>query len=171
MSTSERAVFQVFIEGPIQDVWREITRTDAPQKCMFNMQLHTPGLKPGAPMQMRTKSNKFVGVVGEVLDFDPPRRYAHTFRFTNYDDPPCKVIYELKEVPGGTDFTLILEDMPAGTKTAKQMTQGGKMIVNTLKRVVETGQPAFGIRMLYVLFKVMEPLSPKRQRTENWPLN
>lgn len=170
MAETERAVFQVFIKGSIQDVWREITRTDRPQKCMFNMQLHTTGLKPGAPMRMRTRSGKYTGVIGEVLEFDPPHRYSHTFRFTNYDDPPCKVTYELKPVSGGVEFTLIIDDMPAGTKTAKQMKQGGTMIVNTLKRVVETGKPSVGIRVLYVLFKLMEPLSPKRTRSENWPL-
>lgn len=168
--TSERAVFKVFIRGTIQAVWREITKTDEVQKCMFNMKLATRGLKPGAQIRMRTANGKFTGVVGEVLEFDPPQRYAHTFRFTNFDDPPCKVIYELKEVEGGVDFLLVIEEMPTGTRTARQMTQGGTMIVNTLKAMVETGRPSFGTRMLYVLFKMMEPFSPKRARSENWPL-
>jgi uncharacterized protein YndB with AHSA1/START domain len=170
MPETERAVFKVFIRGSIDAVWREITRTDTVQKCMFNMRLHTPGLAVGAPMQMRTKSGKYTGVVGEVLEFDPPHRYAHTFKFTSYDDPPCKVIYDLKEVAGGVEFTLTLEDVPPNTKTAKDMKQGGQMIVNTLKAVVETGRPAFGTRMLYVMFGLMEPFSPKRIRAENWPL-
>jgi hypothetical protein len=42
--------------------------------------------------------------------------------------------------------------------------------LNTVKRLVETGRPSFGVRMLYVLFKVLEPLSPKKTRAENWPL-
>lgn len=169
MAETTRAVFRVFIRGTVDAVWREITRTDAPQRCMFNMQLHTPGLKAGAPIRMRTRSGKFTGVVGEVLEFDPPRRYSHTFKFTNYDDPPCKVTYELKPVDGGVEFTLICDDIPVGTKTAKDMCQGGTMIVNTLKAIVETGRPSFGVRMLYVLFRVMEPFSPKRLRSENWP--
>ena len=148
----------------------EITKTDEPQECMFNMFLHTSGLRVGAPIRMRTKSRRYTGVVGDVLEWDPPRRYAHTFRFTNYDDPPCKVIYELKPVEGGLEFTLILEDIPSGTKTAKQMVQGGKMIVNTLKSVVETGRPSFGTRMLYRMFALLEWTSPKSTRTEKWPL-
>jgi uncharacterized protein YndB with AHSA1/START domain len=170
MPETERAVFKVFIRGPIEAVWHEITRTDAVQRCMFNTRLHTPGLKPGAPIRMRTKNGKYTGVVGEVLEFDPPHRYAHTFRFTNYDDPPCKVTYELKEVTGGVEFTLFVDDMPAGTPTAKQMKQGGTLIVNTLKAIVETGRLPLGTRLLYVLFKVLEPFSPKRTRSENWPL-
>lgn len=169
-AAATKAVFKVFIRGTIEAVWREITKTGDPQGCMFNTQLHTNGLRPGGQMRMRTKNGKYTVVAGEVLEFDPPHRYAHTFRFTQYDDPPCKVIYDLKEVEGGVDFTLTIDDMPAGTKTAKQMSQGGSWIVNTLKRIVETGRPSFGIRILYRLFRALEFLSPKRTRTENWPL-
>lgn len=167
---SERAVFKVLIRGTIQDVWREITKTDTVQGCMFNMMLVTPGLAPGAPMQMRSKSGKLVGVVGEVLEFQPPTRYAHTFKFTNYEDPPCKVYYDLKEVAGGVEFTMTLEDVPSGTKTAKSMLSGGKMIVDTLKAIVETGKPPFGVRLLYTMFALTEPFAPKSIKVENWPL-
>jgi hypothetical protein len=43
------------------------------------------------------------------------------------------------------------------------------MIVSTMKSVIETGRPALGTRMLYVLFKLMEPMGPARARTERWP--
>jgi len=170
MPESERAVFKVFIRGTMDDVWREITKLDEVQGCMFNMRLHTPGLKKGAPVQWRTKNGKLVGVVGEVLEFDPPRRFSHTFRFTRYDDVPCKVTYDLKEVVGGVEFMLTVDNMPSGTKTEKDMTQGGHQIVNTLKAIVETGRPSFGTRLLYLLIKVLEPLSPKRTRSEHWPM-
>jgi hypothetical protein len=117
--TVERAVFKIVIRGTIEAVWREITKTDSAQQCFFNMCLHTPGLKIGSPIQMRTRSGKYVGVIGKVLEFDPPRRYAHTFRFTNLDDPECKVIYELKEVPDGVEFVMTLEDMPAGERRSR----------------------------------------------------
>ena len=114
MPETEKCVFKVFIRGSVEAVWREITKTDELQKCMFNMRLDTPGLRPGAKIRMRTPNGKYTGVVGEVLEFDPPRRYAHTFKFTQYDDPPCRVIYELKPVEGGVEFTLTCADMPAG---------------------------------------------------------
>ncbi|MFI4870274.1 MAG: hypothetical protein ACIARQ_00545, partial [Phycisphaerales bacterium JB061] len=63
---------------------------------------------------------------------------------------------------------LTVENMPMGTKTAKNMASGGTMICNNLKKIIETGQPAFGYRMLGVLFKVMGPLTPKKCKTENW---
>ena len=101
----------------------------------------------------------------------PSAGFSHTFNFTNFDDPPCKVTYELEEVDGAVQFTLTIGDLPVGTKTAKQMVQGGTMIVNTLKAVIETGRPTFGTRMLYVLFKVMAPFSPKQCLSERWPID
>ncbi len=171
MADTPDAVFRVFIRGPIEAVWNEITKTDAPQGCMFNTVLHTDGLRPGGQVRMRTRSGRYTAVVGEVLEFDPPRRYAHTFRFANYDDPPCKVVYELAEKDGGVEFTLRVEGMPAGTRTERQMKQGGTMIVNTLKAIVEDGRPPLTTRLLFAVFGLLESVtSPKRCRSENWPL-
>jgi uncharacterized protein YndB with AHSA1/START domain len=171
MGEGERAVFKIYIRGSIDAVWHEITKTDALQPCMFNMRLTTPRLAAGSPFQMRSASGKYAAVVGEVLEFDPPHRYAHTFRFTQYDDPPCKVIYELKAVTGGVEFTMTLEDLPPGTMTTKQMTSGGKMIVNTLKAVVERGRPPMLTRLLFRLFGLLESKTPDRCKVENWPLD
>ena len=166
------AVFRVWIDAPPEAVWSEITRTDAPIAAFFNNQMHLSGaLQPGSRLAMRTQDGKWTGVVGEILDVVPHRRFAHTFQFTAYDDPECTVIYELEPKDGGTQFTLIVENLPEGTKTGKNMQSGGKLICGTLKRVVETGRPALGIRVLYGFFKLMGPLSPKRCATERWPLD
>jgi uncharacterized protein YndB with AHSA1/START domain len=170
MKKAEPTYFRVRIKGRIEDVWNEITKTDSVQKCFFNSRMHVQRFEPGATIQMRTPNGRYVGVVGEILEFDPPRRFSHTFKFTNLDDPPCRVTYELKEAGDFVEFTMILEDVPAGTKTEKQMTQGGTMIVNTLKAVVETGRPGLGTRLLYLLFAVMQPFTPSRCKTANWPL-
>lgn len=170
MAESDRAVFKVFIRGSADAVWREITKTDSLQGCMFNMRLVTPGLAPGAPMQMRTKGGKFVGVVGEVLEYDPPRKYSHTFKFTQFDDPPCVVTFELNPVATGVEFTMTLSNLPPGTKTTKQMIGGGKLIVNTLKAIVETGRPKLGVRLLYRLFGLLESRTPEKCKVESWPL-
>ncbi len=170
MADREKAVFQVWIRGSVQAVWDEITKTHEPQGCFFNTRLHTTGLAPGGQMQMRTASGRFAVVVGEVLEFDPPWRYAHTFRFTSLDDPPCKVTYDLKEKDGGVEFTMTIDDLPAGTKTAKEMKKGGSMITKALKAIVETGRPPLLTRILYRIMGWTEFLAPKRMRVENWPM-
>lgn len=169
--TTERVVNKIIIKGTMQAVWHQITKTDVPQEAFFNNRMHTNGLRPGGQIRMRTPDGKYTAVVGEILECDPPRRLAMTFRFTNLEDPACKVIHELREVDGGVEYSLILEDVPANTKTAKQMTQGSSMILNTLKNMVEQGRPSLGTRVLFGMFSVIGPLmTPKKCRSEHWPL-
>ncbi len=170
MAGREKIVARIHINGSIEDVWREITKLDEPQGSFFNMRCHTDGYEPGGQIRMRTPNGKWTGVVGEVLEFDPPRRYSHTLRFTRFDDPPCIVTYELEEVGGGVEFTLTVHDVMPGTSTAKQLKGGAGMIVRNLKAIVETGKPPIGTRMLYRLFGIMEAFAPKSTRSENWPL-
>lgn len=167
----DRQVYRVFIAAPIEAVWNTLVKTDEALPFFFGAVCDTAdGLKPGASMRMVTPNRKFASVVGEVLEFAPPRRYAHTLKFTQWDDAPCTVIYELSEAPGGTDFQLITENVPAGTRTAKSMDQGGGFITQNLKSLVETGRPAFSGRMVSMLGPVMGLFTPARCRIENWPL-
>jgi len=165
-----QAKFRVEIRGSIEDVWQEITRTDAPIAAFFNTRMEVGRLAAGSRLAMRSPDGKYTGVVGEILEYNPPHRFAHTFQFTQYDDPPCTVIYDLEKAGDAVQFTLTVADMPVGTKTAKQMRQGGSMIVNTLKAVIETGRPALGTRVLFGVFKLMAPMTPKKCLSKNWPV-
>lgn len=167
----DRQYFRVVIRAPIHKVWAELTRCDSVLPFFFNSRCATPGLAPGAPIRMLSKDGKYASVVGDVLEFDPPHRYAHTFRFTNFDDPPCVVRYVLKEVPEGTEFTLINENVPAGTKTEKYMTSGGNFITKNLKALVETGKPTAGGRFALFMMGLFAPFTPKRCRADNWPFD
>jgi uncharacterized protein YndB with AHSA1/START domain len=164
-------VSKVWINAPIQQVWDVLTKEGEVLPFFFGSVMETSGLKPGAQLRMRTPNGKFTGVVGEILECEPPYRFTHTFKFTNFDDPPCVVTYELKEVDGGTEFVLISGNVPLGTKTEKNMAQGGPFICDVLKSVIETGRPSFGKRMILGIIKVMGPFSPARCRSEKWPLD
>ncbi|HUP21885.1 MAG TPA: SRPBCC domain-containing protein [Thermoanaerobaculia bacterium] len=170
MSETERAVFKVLIHGTLEQVWEELTRTEGVQRAMFNSRMHVDRLAPGGQIRMRTPSGKFTAVAGRIVEVTKPRRFSHTFRFTSYDDPPCKVTYELEEVEGGVELRLVIDDLPKGTKTAKSMLQGGPFITKTLKAIVERGAPALGTRLLLGLMGLAEPFTPKRARSSEWPL-
>ena len=167
---TEDAVFRIFIKADIQRVWHELTKTGEAQGAVFNAWLHTTGFRAGERLQMRTGTGRHVIVDGEIVSFEPPYRFAHTHRFTQYDDPPCTVSYELKPVGDGVEVTLRVSGMPSGTRTAKSMASGGTMIVNTLKAICETGRPSFGTRLMYWMFDHMEFVLPAKTRSEHWPL-
>jgi uncharacterized protein YndB with AHSA1/START domain len=166
----QRLEARIRIAGSAEAVWRELTKTDEPQAAVFNAWLHAQALAPGAAMQMRTPDGRNVLVIGEILAFDPPRRFSHTMRFTQYDDPPCVVTYEIQPQAAGVEVVLIVDDLPVDTRTAKEMTPGANRILSTLRQVVEQGRPAFGTRVLYALFARLGFVLPARTRAEHWPL-
>lgn len=166
--TDTRSVMRIQINGPIEAVWEEITRTDNVIPCFFNMRMHYQSLAPGEKMSMRSKDGKHTGIVGEITEVTPPTRFAHTFKFTDRDEEPVLIIYDLREHDGGTEFTLTIENMVPGSKTAKQMIGGSKLIASTLKACIETGKPPLGTRALFVIFKLTAMLTPKRCATEHW---
>jgi uncharacterized protein YndB with AHSA1/START domain len=171
MAETSKQLFRVTIRASLQDVWDVLTKEGEPLPFFFGSVLHTTGLRPGAPIRMRTPDNKYTGVVGEVLEFEPPHRFAHTFKFTDLDDPPCKVTYELKEVDAGVELTLISERIPAGTKTEKYMAQGGTFITQTLKGLVEDGRVPLKSRMILLLIRLTQWTTSRQSLSQNWPLD
>ncbi len=166
-----KSIYKILIHAPIDKVWSELVRTNSPRPFFFGSVCKTPGaeLNVGAPFRMESPNGKYASVVGEVLEFQPPHRYAHTFKFTNLEDPPCRVTYELKEVAGGTEFTLISEGFVPGSKTQKSMESGGKFIAENFKAYMETGRATFGGRMILGMISLMTPFSPAKCKIENWP--
>ncbi|GAB5487789.1 MAG: hypothetical protein Pars2KO_13590 [Parasphingorhabdus sp.] len=164
----EKTIYSITIDAPIEKVWNELVKTDTVLPFFFGAVCDTPGLEPGAPIAMRTKDGKNTSVVGEVLEFNPPYRYAHTFKFTYYEDPPCKVTYDLKEVDGGTEFTLITENAIPGSKTEKEMARGSTFIGTNLKALVETGKPLFLGKFVMFIGGLTGFMMPKEARSENW---
>ena len=170
MADKGKGVYRIVINGSQEAIFRELTATDRPLGAIFNSRMHTTGLRTGGRMQMRTVSGQYTVVDGEVIEYDPPRRFVHTHRFTSHDDPVCRVTYELKPVTGGIEVTLTVDDLPLGTKTAKEMESGGMFILKNLKAIVENGRPPLGTRLMYLMFGAMEFVLPKKSRSENWPL-
>jgi len=167
-----KAVFRIVIDGTMEAVFRELTKTGEPQGAVFNsmLTLDQPGLVRGRKMQMRTVSGEHAIVVGEVVEHSPPSRFAHTHRFTQYEDPSCIVVYDLRKVEGGVEVTLTVEGIPAGTGTEKEMMKGGDFILKNLKAIVETGRPPFGTRLMYWMFGALEFVLPAKTKSGNWPI-
>ena len=171
-AAGDKQVYRVLIKAPIETVWNTLVKTDDVLPFFFGAvcEVEDGQLAAGKRMRMVTPNRKYASVVGEVTEFSPPHRYAHTFKFTQWDDDYCTVTYDLKETPEGVEFSLITTGVPAGTKTDKSMAQGGPFITQNFKSLVEKGRPAFSGRMVMMLGPLMGMLTPSASKIENWPL-
>lgn len=161
---------RVRIRSTPERIWNELTKIGEPQAAVFNACLHVEALAPGAMLQMRTVDGRHVLVVGRVVEVDAPRRYAHTFRFTHFDDPECTISYDIAGLDGDVEVRLSIDDLPALTQTEKEMLRGATMILVSLKSVAETGRPKASTRIMYALFARIGFLLPERTRAKHWPM-
>jgi uncharacterized protein YndB with AHSA1/START domain len=168
---ADRAVYKVLIDASIESVWSELVNTVSPRPFFWNSKWDTRALAPGNRYRMLSKDGRTVGVIGEVLELDPPRKLVTTFRLTALDDEASKVTYTLAETPNGTEFCLVTENVVAGSKSEKSMAGGARFIVDNFKAYVETGNVTFGARLTLAMYALMAPLAPKTMRAENWPLD
>ena len=167
---AQRGVYKVVIKAPIETVWSELVNTTSPRPFFWNSSWDARDMAAGNAYRMLSSDRKVVAVVGEILEMDPPHRMVTTFRLTQLDDPASKVTYTLKEVDDGTEFTLITENVLAGSKSEKSMASGSEFIVRNFKAYVETGKATFAARMMLATMKLMAPLAPKSMSADKWPL-
>lgn len=168
---AERSVYKVVIRAPIETVWSELINTSSPRPFFWNSGWDTKNMAAGSAYRMVSQNGKTVAVVGDILEIEPPHRMVTSFRLTGLDDPPSRVTYELKEIPDGTEFMLITENIIAGSRSEKSMADGAKFIVENFKAFMETGNVTLGARLVLFAFRFMSPLAPKSMRAENWPLD
>jgi uncharacterized protein YndB with AHSA1/START domain len=159
------------IDAPIERVWSELVNTENPRPFFWNSRWDTPEMAAGNPYRKVSNKDRTVAVIGRILEMDPPHRLVHSFRLTALPDPPSTVTYALKEKDGRTEFTLVTEQVLAGSKSEKSMDQGSKFIVDIFKAFVETGKVTFGARITLAMYALMAPLTPKSMTADKWPLD
>ena len=168
---ADKSINRTFINAPVETVWSTLVATDKPLPFFFGTVCQTKdGLKKGAKMRMLNPNGKVAMIVGEVLAFEPPYRYSHTFKMTNLQDDPCIVTYELREKDGGTEFDLIIENAIAGSKLHKEMLGAQGFIAKNLKAMAETGKPAFTGKLVGFMSPIMGLMAKAEQKVEHWPL-
>ena len=166
---ADKGIYKVVIQAPIDTVWSELVNTQTPRPFFWNSSWDTQAMADGNTYRMLSADQRTVGVVGRIVEIDPPHRLVTTFQLTNLEDPPSRVTYELEEVEGGTELRLITEQVLAGSKSEKYMADGSKFIVENFKAYVENGKVTFGARMMLGMMGLMGAFAPKSMRAEKWP--
>ena len=136
-------VFVVFIKATPERIWDAITESEFTLQYYFASTVEsdwTAGTDYTYFLEGRP------GIVGTVLESDPPKRLAMTFD-ARWDDEvtpdlPSRIAWEIE--PAGTELsklTVIHDGFADENATYQQISGGMPVILSGLKTLLETGQP------------------------------
>lgn len=160
-------VLSIDIDAPIERVWGEITKTGSVQRPLNNTVLET-SMTPGSKLRYYSPSRKRVFVVGEIVEVAPPRRFAHTWKFTMSPDIPTLVTWELSELPNGAcRVKLTHSRWTDAAKMYKNVVKTWQEILRLLKLELETGDIDMKAKLMYSMFGAFEFMLPKTTTVEH----
>jgi uncharacterized protein YndB with AHSA1/START domain/DNA-binding transcriptional ArsR family regulator len=141
-TTAPRHVFATFIRATPEAIWRALTESDFTTRYWYGSTVHSDW-SAGAPWELRTAGGQ-VGITGEVLEADPPRRLVVTYNqaWAGGGEPPSRVTYEIEAAgPGVQKLTLVHETEPGTSTQIADVAAGWPFILAGLKTLLETGEP------------------------------
>jgi uncharacterized protein YndB with AHSA1/START domain len=85
-------------------------------------------------------------VTGEVLEFDPPRRLAYSFRAAHAGmeaEPPSRVTFDLEQQKDQVKLTVVHDKFEPGSKALESVSRGWPLVLSSLKSYLETGKALY----------------------------
>lgn len=145
MTALATQVYQVFIKAAPEQIWDAITKPDFTEKYFYGSRVT---VTPDAYTGRDGNGNDLV--IGEVAEFDPPRRLVHEWR-SLYDpemalEQASRVAWEIEPQESGYSLLTVTHDqLENSPKTAENVSGVGWMLVlSGLKTFVETGETLAG---------------------------
>lgn len=136
-------VYDVYIRATPERVWEAITSGELTKRWLHGTTL-TGDLKPGAKIRYLTEDGSSA-VDGEVIEFVPPSKFVHTWS-SNWgpdfeNDKPSRVTWEITPMGPTTLLRLTHDGFEGETATYQSISQGWAPILNSMKSLLETGEP------------------------------
>ncbi len=135
-------VFSAFIRATPEAIWRALTESDFTTRYWYGSTVHSDWA-PGSPWELRTGTGR-VGITGEVLESEPPRRLVVTYNqaWGGGGEPPSRLTFEIDPGgPGVQKLTLVHETEPGSSTQIAEVAAGWPFILAGLKTLLETGEP------------------------------
>lgn len=138
-------VYQLYIRASADEVWQAITDPAYISRFHFGAQNEPSDFAIGSRIKSWSPDRSQLWTDNEVLEYDPPRRFAHTWR-SLYDpetatEPESRVTWEVEAMPEGyARLTLVHDRLDGSPKTAASV-RGWSYILSSLKTLLETGEP------------------------------
>jgi uncharacterized protein YndB with AHSA1/START domain len=151
-------VYRVYIKATPQAIWDAITKPEWTERYGYGGKAEYD-LRPGGAYRgytseaMREFGAPEVGVDGEVIEADPPRRLVQTWRMAMDDAMKAqgftRVTYEIEQRPDGISRLTVTHDLDGAPALALLMSGqmedqgaggGWSYVLSSLKTLLETGE-------------------------------
>jgi len=129
------------IDAPIEAVWAAITTPSQIKQWFFGVDTKSDWKVGSRLVHTGEYQGKPYVDKGEIIEFEPPRRLAHT-HWRDVSGTPDDaehyqvVVWELAETDGGTDLTITERNLPSEDAAATSE-QAWKAALGSLKALLE----------------------------------
>jgi uncharacterized protein YndB with AHSA1/START domain len=138
-----KIVYVTYIAAPPDKVWAALTSSEFTRQYFFGRSIEIE-LKVGGSFVLRMPDGR-VDVQGRVVECDPPRKLAVTWRVEWIEEmrklPECLVTYQIDALDGAVRLTMSEAhqwDVPDEILAGGRM--GWPLILSSLKSLLETGK-------------------------------
>ena len=141
MSDKPKFVYVIYIASTPEKVWQALTDPDQTEKYWFGYRVNAKG-KAGASFIARNPGGEDFDK-GVILESDPPRRLACTWRPQHDNDKherPSRVTFDLAPLKGQVRLTVVHDDFDEGSKAFEGISRGWPAVLSSLKSFLETGR-------------------------------
>jgi len=133
-------IYVTYIETTPEKLWEALTSSEFSRQYWFGTELRTDWTI-GSPLALVTHGTPTD--VGEILEFDPPRRLSYTFSHVLRDElrneKPTKVVFAIEPHGKIVKLTLTHEGFAGASKLLDGISKGWPAIISGLKSLLETG--------------------------------
>src|SRR5689334_9270788 len=144
-------VYVSYIATTPERLWEALTQGEFTKKYWYGRRIESDW-KVGSPVQFFDRDSADLTDSGIVLECDPPRRLAYTFR-TEFDPDArslgySRVTFTLEPHEEGMVKMTLVHDELASDALAEAFREGWAPILSSLKTFLETGSPLPQLRSL-----------------------
>jgi uncharacterized protein YndB with AHSA1/START domain len=130
-------IYEVEVSASAADAWHALTDPDTVRRYYYGTAPRTTW-EVGSPIDF-VDDEGIPQITGEVLEFEPPLRLAHTFIATWYgeDDDQGSLHWEVTPAGTGCRITLIHRGARAETREGSETADGSRHIIDALKQLLD----------------------------------
>lgn len=130
-------IYEVDVAAAPTEAWHALTDPATVRRYYFDTAPRTTW-RVGSPIEF-VDDEGVAQIVGEVLEYEPPVRFAHTFVATWYGaaDDQGSLHWQITPTDTGCRITLIHRGARADTREGSETADGSRHLIEAVKELLE----------------------------------